>query len=86
MARGMRYVSSRRACESAMKLAMKRSQESSALPQLHYGPFYGDGPLPHGDSLALCRPGPTPGSLTTHKPWVTCDACLKILEQRPWLK
>jgi hypothetical protein len=50
-------------------------QSTSEVTPLHYGPVYGDRLLPRGDSLAACRPGPKPGSLTTHKPWVTCVPC-----------
>jgi hypothetical protein len=46
------------------------------VPPLHFGPVYGDRLVPRGDSLAACRPGPhKPASMTTHKPWVTCEAC-----------
>jgi hypothetical protein len=45
------------------------------MPAVHFGPVYGPGLLPHGHSFAACRPGDVPGNLTTHKPWVTCDAC-----------
>lgn len=40
---------------------------------LHYGPVYRHGST--GQSLAACAPGPVPSSITTHKPWVTCEAC-----------
>lgn len=43
--------------------------------QIHYGPVWEPRP-PLGDSLAACRPGPHGiGTLTTHKPWVTCEEC-----------
>lgn len=53
---------------------MSNRTEETMRP-LHYGPIYGPALLPNGHSFAACRPGAEPGSLTMHKPWVTCEPC-----------
>lgn len=54
---------------------------------IHFGPVYYDETGARrllGKSLALCaQPVPTPGqsiTLSTHKPWITCLACLARLD------
>lgn len=39
----------------------------------HYGPVYEPRPV-NGGSFSACRSDQC-GTLTTHKPWVTCESC-----------
>lgn len=65
----------------AMELSRKM-RAADELPQqaskeqvvVHYGPVYYPPPS-RGESMAACRPGPEASTLTTHKPWVTCQEC-----------
>lgn len=61
-------------------MSIPLSQEK-VTPVLHYGPVYHH-KGPFGNSLASCRPGPEPSNLTTHKPWVTCEACKQTVAYR----
>lgn len=48
---------------------------------VHYGPVYYP-PPGRGESMAACRPGPEASTLTTHKPWVTCEKCKQTEKYR----
>lgn len=41
---------------------------------IHYGPMWFKRRAEHFNSFAACDAGP-PNVMSTHKPWVTCEAC-----------